>query len=410
MLLEWATDDQFVSYRGEKLDVYRVHEDRSTNKRELQPLQIDGNRNGVGGRDLPGVTCMAFNRGLVPMHREASYRSFAVGTNVGCVTLVDIIKCSSERSKSSTYTSDNEEGDTVVCLQSNNGRRACTGLTWHPTNPSLLAATFEKLRSDYSTIVWDVTNQTKSESSVSCLEVTKCSMEEAASALTWSTYDSPSLIVGTAKGMLKLYDLRTFNKFSNESLTITASNKKIKGIRCNPFNSHMIATFVESNIEPVKIWDLRKIRDGKSKVEPASTIQIISGMYNSNDGSVDDGSTRKRGDTINTLSSGTITDIQWCTHRKNLLSAASSTSKYLQIYSVDDSGPLFNISIPEQVSSMDNTSTKSTSSSTNSRSTIQAFCWQSVNAENHTSYVPRVLIGTDEGKCPILYHTFRKHF
>ena len=243
MLLEWTAEDKFVSYRGGKLDVYRLQEDHKTNKRELQQVHIDGNRNGGGWRDLPGVTCMAFNRALVKTSPHVLDHSFAAGTNIGSITLMDVMKYSAMGAKPQANTGDIEESEIIVCTQPKNGRRACTGLAWHPNNPSLLAATFEKFRSDYSAIVWDITNQTKSESSTSCLEVTKCSMEEAASTLAWSTYDSPSLIVGTAKGLLRLYDLRTFNKFSNESITIPASNKKIKGIRCNSFNSNIIATF-----------------------------------------------------------------------------------------------------------------------------------------------------------------------
>ena len=399
MLLEWITEDNFVSYRSGKLDVYRLHEDPYTNKRELQIIYGDSKRKEGGWKDLPGLTCMAFNRGSVQTSQNAIHHALAVGTNVGSVSLIDVINDVSTNDRTQV---DTIRDDILLCPPSKSGRRACTGVAWHPTDPSLLAATFEKLRSDYSTVVWDVTSRTNFESTMSCPEVTKCSMDEAATTLAWCSFDSSSLLVGTVKGLLKLYDLRTFTKLSNEAMTIPASNKKIKGIRCNPFNSHVIATFSETDVEPVKIWDLRKNGDAKSRMEPISSIQITGSPFD--DGVLDDSNTRERKSSrTESMNAGNIVDVQWCTQRENYISAVTTTCKKLQIYSVNDdrklnAGPLYSISIPDQAFSTTNISKKSTFSSASTSNTIQAFCWQAANKDSHTNIrAPRVLLGTDEG-------------
>ena len=391
MLLEWVGEDHFVSYQDSKLNLYRLLENTDTNRRELQPLNSgDGNRGNDGWRGLPGVTCMAFNRGFVSQSQKQN--ALAVGTSVGRVSLVDVIGGIAP----TTLTESKDNDDTIVCSQSQYTRRACTDIAWHPTNSSLLAASFDKMRSEYSGVVWDVNSRSGSGSSGGCLEITKCSMDEAASTLAWSTYESPSLMIGTTKGILKLHDLRTFNTYSTESLTLPASTRKIKGIRCNPFNSHVIATFVESDIEPVKIWDLRKIRAGKSKIEPVYSIQIVSSSSDIVDES-NSNSTRER--RSSSIPSATITDVQWCTHRPNLLSVASSASKHLQIYGVDDEKKVSSRSVYSvSVAPSDVSRTSKTSSSTPVSGFIQAFSWQSANTENLPTRAPRLLVGSDVGK------------
>jgi hypothetical protein len=71
------------------------------------------------------------------------------------------------------------------------------------------------------------------------------------------------LVVGTSISWVRLYDVRVNgSQQGGEIMSIMAHAatrpRKVKGIRCDSLQQHIIATFSDSPGEPIKIWDLRK--------------------------------------------------------------------------------------------------------------------------------------------------------
>ena len=80
------------------------------------------------------------------------------------------------------------------------------------------------------------------------------SFADSATALRWLA-SSPFLIaVGTASGWVRVHDCRTGNSAEMNIVAHTEpKSKRVKGIRLDPFNSHVLATFSDSPHEPVKV-------------------------------------------------------------------------------------------------------------------------------------------------------------
>ena len=375
-LLEWlpqdvgSTIDNFANFQGSlgRLELYRLRENPFTGIREAHLHST---------REVPGLSCMEFcphssigqgnSSSSNDRARDSSAPILAVGTSSGGVSLVDLTSPAS--------------GDITVNTQSKYGRRPSTGVAWHPTNP-FLAATFDKLRGEHSGIVWDVHAVGRGVSDEDSI-VAKFSYDEAASTLAWVNHEgvSPVLAIGTGKGLLKAYDVRT-NK-PTEVLQVHASSRKIKGLRCAPFHPHLIATFVDSSAEPVKVWDIRKgstlssTSSGKPKGEPAFTVLLAKDATGASGTAIGGGGGLTQ--TPSFSSSATIIDVQWSTHRQNLISAALSQSKDLRFYDIEGSSgnPVF--SVP----------------ATESADTIRAFAWQRNKGDSGAP--PRLLIASSSG-------------
>ena len=90
--------------------------------------------------------------------------------------------------------------------------------------------------------------------------------------------------------------------------------KSIKGIRCDPHNTHVIATFSDYLGEPVKIWDLRKVAAANTKLANQATIV----PYIGEDGQF--------------ATQSSIVDIAWSPMRQNLLGIATTQSKTVSFY------------------------------------------------------------------------------
>lgn len=85
--------------------------------------------------------------------------------------------------------------------------------------------------------------------------------EEPTASICW--LDAHVLVVGTSISWVRLYDVRVNGgQQGGEIMSIMAHAatrpRKVKGIRCDPLQQHIIATFSDSPGEPIKIWDLRK--------------------------------------------------------------------------------------------------------------------------------------------------------
>jgi hypothetical protein len=160
---------------------------------------------------------------------------------------------------------------------------------------------------------------------------------------------------------LKIYDIR--DKNFSEVCIVTASAKKVRGIRCDPFNSHVIATFSDSCAESVKVWDLRRAHEAKAGYEPL-TVPLVSIAGGLKAGSA-------------SASAGGIIDVQWCTHRQGILSVASTLSKDILFYDIEraNQGPLFTVALPD------------------TSDVIRAISWQRVSMKS----TPKLLVASATG-------------
>ena len=84
-----------------------------------------------------------------------------------------------------------------------------------------------------------------------------CSSSESVISLCWVPQHSQLIAVGGDKGVLNIYDLRQGNQNAMTCMahthTTTRLSKKVKGIRSDPFNCNLIATFSDLSGEPVKV-------------------------------------------------------------------------------------------------------------------------------------------------------------
>lgn len=177
-------------------------------------------------------------------------------------------------------------------------RRPCTGVAWSKHRPELLAAGFEKARNqgEFCVAVFDIEHGGK--------VVFRPSSEEPTASLAWLPHDPHILAVGTSISWIRIYDTRvaagtvvmTMSQTSgvpsgagsaNSIVTGVGSTaapvaatadimsilahpatrpRKVKGVRPDALQPHVIASFSDSPGEPIKIWDLRKGAVAKPKL------------------------------------------------------------------------------------------------------------------------------------------------
>jgi len=185
------------------------------------------------------------------------------------------------------------------------------------------------------------------------------SFSEAACSVSWLPDNAHSLAVGTSMGWVKVYDTRT--NTSGASCSIMAHPaprpRKIRGIRPDPFRSHLFATYSDYPGDVVKVWDLRKVANPGSKaaVVPPSFIvypqaggTVSSPMSNNNTHStsyfVNGGGTEAEA----------VADVAWSTSRPGVLAVATSSKPVISFFSTSTASgssqlPLYSVAVPEPV-------------------------------------------------------------
>lgn len=115
---------------------------------------------------------------------------------------------------------------------------------------------------EFCAIVWDVEGGSGPTDKILFRPNTeKPTNEEPTASICW--LDAHVLVVGTSISWVRLYDVRVNgSQQGGEIMSIMAHAatrpRKVKGIRCDSLQQHIIATFSDSPGEPIKIWDLRK--------------------------------------------------------------------------------------------------------------------------------------------------------
>ena len=263
--------------------------------------------------------------------------------------------------------------DTIISKPSKYGPRSCAEVTWNKQSLGQLAAGFDRLRSEECTCVYDVESallttsgdstgtSVSSRNSIQQLTAThKFSFGDGCVSLQWIPQNPNLIAVGTTTGWIRVYDLRKGHPAAMSVMAHTnIRSKKVKGIRSDPFNHNLISTFSDSEGEPVKIWDLRKVE--KAKEAPVFTVypQHPTAMSGS---SANTGMNSVTGSATNIavdVSKCSVTDIEYSPERANVLAVGISKADCVLVYSTKSSHldiqsrtPILTINVPDGVKNM----------------------------------------------------------
>eukprot|EP00007_Cunea_sp_BSH-02190019_P008955 CAMPEP_0174238428 /NCGR_PEP_ID=MMETSP0417-20130205/11187_1 /TAXON_ID=242541 /ORGANISM="Mayorella sp, Strain BSH-02190019" /LENGTH=1029 /DNA_ID=CAMNT_0015317259 /DNA_START=92 /DNA_END=3177 /DNA_ORIENTATION=+ len=229
--------------------------------------------------------------------------------------------------------------------------RVCNAVSWNRNIPTQLAAGLDKVRSDFSTFVWDITQQssnspkptprrpapTRSLSSfassrwpsssnsaqqpqgdhihfhessfsispgVAAETITKPYRElansESTVALSWAPDSGFLLAAGTGTKWLRVYDVREDAARPN---SVVAHSKTVLGVKFDPFQPHRVATFSEEG--DLKIWDIRQL----------SPDPVFS---------------------MDTGSNSPLIQIEWCPTRAGILATIARDDRCVKFWDIKD--------------------------------------------------------------------------
>ncbi|KAL3669795.1 hypothetical protein V7S43_005174 [Phytophthora oleae] len=230
--------------------------------------------------------------------------------------------------------------------------RPCHAVAWNPSVPNQLAAGFEKVRSDFCTLVWDLNTSNAvggaaggqgltSSGSSSNIEglvdqdgpmssrkggsnaggsvsvgvgagsngfsasdskpVHELANSEATMALSWVPLQPTCLATGTGFKWLRVYDLRAKG---SSPMSVVAHNKAVLGVVFDQHRPHMLATYSDAPQEPVKVWDIRQLE--------SSSGPLLS-LYQT---------------------SKNLAQVSWCPSKPGILVMASTEEKWVSLWDV----------------------------------------------------------------------------
>ncbi|GMF30685.1 unnamed protein product [Phytophthora lilii] len=231
--------------------------------------------------------------------------------------------------------------------------RPCHAVAWNPSVPHQLAAGFEKVRSDFCTLVWDLNTSnavggaaggaglTSSGSSgnieglvdqdggldrsrkggssgggsasvgvgaggngfsaADSKPVHELANSEATMALSWVPLQPTCLATGTGFKWLRVYDLRAKG---SSPMSVVAHNKAVLGVVFDQHRPHMLATYSDAPQEPVKVWDIRQLE--------SSSGPLLS-LYQT---------------------SKNLAQVSWCPSKPGILVTASTEEKWVSLWDV----------------------------------------------------------------------------
>ncbi|OQR99375.1 hypothetical protein ACHHYP_06902 [Achlya hypogyna] len=313
VLVEWCPYDSALFAAGaDSLSLYECQTQR----------EMTGG--GSGAMNISGVEDMMSNSGMMPIttHRRKKdifrmmqtqtdivqvkslqwcplpRQLIAAGVGAGKVVLSDFSQTVVElMPPRSTGSSTNLMQPVKSSRPSMHTPIGCNTVAWNPHNPTQIAAGFEKVRVDCCAFVWDLTTQTpvaslaagpilpetpnyepkpthyQNRTGAGFSFFTKpmitheLSHSEAIVAMAWLPSDPSYLATGTGFKWLRIYDLRT----KTTPMVVGAHTKGVYGVVFDTHRPHILATYSDDPKEPVKIWDIRSIRQGDSP-EPVVAI------------------------------------------------------------------------------------------------------------------------------------------
>lgn len=236
--------------------------------------------------------------------------------------------------------------------------RPCNAVAWNRALPHHLAAGFDKVRSDFCTLVWDLNASSGSASSTISGSVAlaggdamlsdadsvdglsssmlmlgtsasssssrkapvsgtssstsrftrenekpvhELSNSEATVALSWVPSQPMCLATGTGFKWLRVYDLRAKG---TAPLSVVAHSKAVLGVVFDQHRPHMLATYTDGPQEAVRVWDIRRL--------DASAGPVLS-LHQS---------------------SKSLSQVAWCPSKPGILVTTSAEEKWISLWDV----------------------------------------------------------------------------
>lgn len=124
--------------------------------------------------------------------------------------------------------------------------RPCSALAWHSRQDNLLAAGFEKVRTDYGVLVWDLAQGKLSEK-----PWFETANGDHCTSLSW-LHCQPCLVAGLGTKIVKVFDTR-----SNMKVVSQTATKATYGLSVDPGSDYRISGYSEAPDPSVVIWDTR---------------------------------------------------------------------------------------------------------------------------------------------------------
>lgn len=167
------------------------------------------------------IKCVDLNKGYFSM--------LAIGQTNGKVSLVNLSAKNIDESEYSPRIS-----------------HSCTSLQWHPYNHTVLAAGFEKLRTEHGVLVWDIKDGRSLAEPLS-----EAGNGDHCCSLAWITNNSNLIVAGLGVKTVKIFDTRSNMKAVKQTMT-----KATYGLCVDPWSEYKICGF--SELDPsLVIWDTR---------------------------------------------------------------------------------------------------------------------------------------------------------
>lgn len=133
--------------------------------------------------------------------------------------------------------------------------RPCAALAWHPNSHNLLASGYEKHRSDFGVLVWDLAGQDK--------PVTEIGLADSCASLAWFP-SRQCLATGVNGKMVRVYDIRAPTKPVGGT-----QSRATSGLSVDPASEYRVAGHVDTQ---VVIWDTRNFEKPVVSLETGRAV------------------------------------------------------------------------------------------------------------------------------------------
>ncbi|XP_033639777.1 GATOR complex protein MIOS-A-like [Asterias rubens] len=143
--------------------------------------------------------------------------------------------------------------------------KMCTSLAWNTVEPKLLAAGFDRYRTDYCMAVYDVSVQITGTGSTTSSEksrfvsnntpqsafrpVSEMVQAEALNSMAWLPHQPQCIVAGVSNKNLRIFDIRDTTSYKSATAT-----KAVYGLTADPVVEYRLASYYESQVH---IWDRR---------------------------------------------------------------------------------------------------------------------------------------------------------
>mmetsp|Transcript_12012 Transcript_12012/g.26739 ORF Transcript_12012/g.26739 Transcript_12012/m.26739 type:complete len:425 (-) Transcript_12012:829-2103(-) len=365
-LVAWnpSHNSQFASFNKDKLQLLEI----SAGAGDKTPRQITR----VNTWETPQLTCLEWRP---PVTGEA--QALAYGTSIGSVHLVN-----------------SQSGEERSVLQpSKFGKRPCNAVSWNKHLPSQLVAGFENVKSEFCAVIWDFEHE----------YFVQSSFGEAACSLGWLPMHAFLFAVGTSMGWVKVYDTRISNQQGAASSALThpaPRPRKVKGIRPDPHQPHVFATFSDFPGDAVKVWDVRRMATPVGKGAAPALCSVHPGTPEA------------------------VMDVAWCPSRPHVLGVVTSAQhvSFFSTLGASSSTRLAVMQVPSLVRSLSWQGTearyrqtlmasKSRLSARERRNTVlnvltpTSSSWESFRSDTLKNSIFTSPTPTPTGECVCGYHT-----